>query len=506
LTDSLRSGDGAGASLPLRLKLLYSTGDLTTSIPLTIVMFFRFLFLTDIVGLGPGLAGWVVLAGRLWDAVNDPLIGQWADRIHSGHGRRRLLLLIGAVPLSLFFVMMWIVPGGIEAELALAIYFAFAFIAFDTMYTVVHIGYNALTPQLTRDYDERSSLNGYRMVFAIGGTLGALIFKTVLGWYVLDEALLYRILGIGLGLFCVAPPFVVFFITKNYASAEHEPPPQTPLSLRESLSHTLKNRPFWMVMGLYLFSWTTASIMASMLAFYVRYYMGLPEQADYVVLTAQFAAILLIPVTVALSRRFDKRRAFMIGCAWWVVVLLAIAGLGPDQIAMTYALAAASGLGIATAYVVPWSMIPDLIEIDQRETGRRREGSYYSFVAFFQKLATGIALWGVGQALDFTGYVTPLAESTKRAVREFGETIATAPAAVQLDAAARADLTGLVGALTALPAQSEATIVAFRLFMGPVPAALLVCAIVCAWSFPIDRESHQALVAELEGEAASAGG
>ncbi len=501
MTESAKATAGAAKALPARLKLLYSTGDLTTSIPLTIVMFFRFLFLTDIVGLGPGVAGWVVLAGRLWDAVNDPLIGQWADRIHSPYGRRRILLLAGAAPLGLFFVMMWFVPFQNGGELALAVYFAFAFIAFDTMYTIVHIGYNALTPELTRDYDERSSLNGYRMVYAIGGTLGALIFKTVLGWYVADEELLYRILGLGLGVFCIVPPLLVFFVTKNYASSEHETRSEGALSIRESLKHTLRNRPFWMVMGLYLFSWTTASIMASMLAFYVRYYMRLPGQADYVVLTAQFAAILLIPATVALSRRFDKRGAFMIGCLWWLVVLLAISGLGPDQIAMTYVLAAASGLGIATTYVIPWSMIPDLIEVDERETGLRREGSYYSFVAFFQKLGTGIALWLVGQALDYTGYITPLAEASKRSLRAFGEWVSAAPAISGVSSAGRNDIAGLIESLVALPAQPESTIEAFRLFMGPVPAILLVCAMLCAWRFPITRETHRALLKELSGEA-----
>lgn len=498
--DGLRRG-----ALSRRLKLLYSTGDLTTSVPLTIVMFFRFLFLTDIVGLGPGTAGWVVLAGRLWDAVNDPLIGQWADRIHSKFGRRRVLLLYAAVPLGVFFMLMWVSPfasdqfDGRYQDLVQAVYFAFAFIAFDTLYTVVHIAYNALTPELTRDYDERSALNGYRMAYAIGGTLGALILKTVLGWYITDAEQLYKILGVGLGLFCMVPPLIVFFVTKNYASGTDEAP-RAALSIRDALGHTLRNRPFWMVMGLYLFSWTTASIMASMLAFYVRYYMRVPDQADYVVLTAQFSAILCIPITVHLSTRFDKRRAFIAGCIWWIAVLLAISGLQSDQLGFAYALAAASGLGIATAYVVPWSMVPDLIELDQQATGLRREGSYYSFVAFFQKLGTAVALWAVGQALDASGYITPLTDNARQAAILLGERLAAAPA---LSGVARADLVGLVQALSGLPAQPESTLFAFRLFMGPVPAVLLLGAILCAYKFPITRDTHRAVLRELSGGASS---
>src|SRR5512139_416918 len=184
--------------LPRRTKLLFSTGDLSTSIPLAIIMFFQLYFLTDVVGLRPDLAGWAVGIGRIWDAVNDPLFGLISDRIRSRWGRRRVLLLFGAVPLGLSFMMMWIVPP--LSHTGLAVYYMLVFILFDTAFTIVHVGYNALTPEQTTDYDERSSLNGYRMVFSISGTLGAIILATVLGWFIADARLLFMILGIGLGL------------------------------------------------------------------------------------------------------------------------------------------------------------------------------------------------------------------------------------------------------------------------------------------------------------------
>ena len=83
--------------LPLRTKLLFSTGDLTTSIPLAILMFFQLYFLTDIAGLRPDLAGYAVGLPRIWDAVNDPLFGLISDRIRTRWGRRRVLLLFGSV-------------------------------------------------------------------------------------------------------------------------------------------------------------------------------------------------------------------------------------------------------------------------------------------------------------------------------------------------------------------------------------------------------------------------
>ena len=440
--------------IPLKKKLLFSTGDLSTSIPLAILMFFQLYFLTDVAGLRPELAANAVGIPRIWDAINDPLFGLISDRIRTRWGRRRVLLLFGSVPLGLSFIFMWLVPN--LNQVALATYYALAFIIFDTAFTVVHVGYNALTPEMTSDYDERSTLNGYRMVFSIAGTLGAIIFATVLGWYVTDARTLFTILGVGLGVVSMIPPLIVFRITQE-KSCEDLP---QPLPLKESLKQTLCNQPFRMVMGLYLLSWTTASILAAILVYYANYYLKVPEQANYFVLAAQGAAILFIPMWVWMAKKLDKRRAFIWGSLSWIVVLLGIYALGPEQLGLAYALAALSGSGIATAYVLPWAMVPDVVEHDQAKTGQRREGSYYAFASFFQKLATGASLWMMGMALAQTGYLTPPYSGP-------------------------------------LPVQPQSAVDAIRFFVGPVPAVLLIGAVIFAWRYPITRESHQATLEQL---------
>jgi len=441
--------------LSLRLKLLFSTGDLSTSIPLAILMFFQLYFMTDVAGLRPDLAGWAVGIGKIWDAVNDPLIGLLSDRIRSRFGRRRVALLFGAVPLGLTFMLMWLVPP--FGPVGLTLYYALTFILFDTVFTFIHVSYNSLTPELTSDYDERSTLNGYRMVFSIIGTLGTIILATVMGWFISDKRVLFAILGIGLGLVSILPPLVVFRVTK-----EHDRPLEgVGLTVKQAITETLSNRPFWMVMGLYLLSWTTASIMSAVLIYFANYYLRVPSQANYFILVAEGSAIVFIPFWVAVARKLDKRRAYILGSLTWVVILLAISAIRPDQVALAYVLAGLSGSGIATAYVLPWAMIPDIIEIDQAKTGERREGSYYAFASFFQKLATGAAVWGMGQALAYTRYITPTAGQP-------------------------------------LPVQPPAAVNAIRIFMGPVPAALLILSLLFAWRYRVTRESHQALVEELQ--------
>ena len=440
--------------LSLRKKLLFSTGDLTTSVPLALVMFYQLYFLTDIAGLRPDYAAWAIAAGRVWDAINDPLFGIISDRIRSRFGRRRVLLLFGAVPLGLAFMMMWIVPN--IGQGWLAVYYAVTFMLFDTCFTAVHVGYNSLTPEITEDYDERSSLNGYRMVFSIAGTLGAIILATLLSPSFEDPHQLFFILGVGLGAFSILPPLIVFGVTKEYkTNLEGEPLPAV-----KSIITTVKNKPFQKVMGLYLFSWTTASIMAAVLVYFANYYMGIPEQANYFVLAAQGAAIVFIPLIVFLSQKWEKRTVFIIGVVIWMVLLLVLSASRPDQVGLVYMLAALSGVGIATVYVVPWAMIPDIIEYDELETGQRREGSFYAFASFFQKLGTGAALWAMGQALALSGYITP-------------------------------------GTSGDLPVQPESAVMAIQLFMGLIPAILLAISVVFAWRYPITRDRHRELREQL---------
>ena len=441
--------------LSRRRKLLFSIGDLSTSIPLAILMFFQLFFLTDVAGLNPAYAAWAVGIPRIWDAINDPLFGLISDRIRTRWGRRRVLLLFGAVPLGLTFMLMWLVPSFGQAGLAL--YYAFVFILFDTVFTLVHVGYNALTPEMTSDYDERSSLNGYRMAFSIAGTLGAIILATVLGWYIADLQVRFAVTGVILGLLAMIPPLIVFRITRERPSDEL--PPSIPI--KTALVATLSNRPFRWVMGLYLLSWTTASILAAVLIYFANYYLRVPEQANYFVLIAEGAAILFIPFWVWVARRLDKRRAFILGAASWIVVLLAIAALQADQVMLAYLLAALSGSGIATAYVLPWAMVPDVIEyrpVADRRAPRR--------LLLRVRLLLPEAGDRRGAVDDGPGVRDQRATSRRRQP-------------------------------SALPVQPPAAVLAIRLFAGPVPAFLLVLAILCAWKYPITRASHQAMVEEL---------
>lgn len=437
------------------MKWLYGAGDLTTSAPLALISFFQLFFLTDVARLTPALAALPILLGKLWDAVNDPIVGILADRVTSKFGRRRVLLAAGAVPVGVSFMLMWLVPSW--SPTALVVYFTVVYVVFDTAFTVVHIAYNSLTPQLTSDYDEQSSLHGVRMFYSIAGSLLAIIIGTVLQWVIDDEGTVFRLLGIAVGAIIIVPPLIVLRVTRSHdVPGGGEQPP-----VLDGVRYVLRNRPFWLVMGIYLASWTAVSIVAADLVYFARYNLGVPEQANYYVLIAQGVALLFIPVTVLIARSREKRSAVLVGFTTMIPVLLAIGAMPAGRSAVVLVLSALLGLGIATAYVTPWSMIPDVIQWDARETGARREASYYAIVSFFQKTGTALALWVMAQALEYSGYVTPTA----------AEPIPTQPAE----------------ALTAI-----------RLFISVIPSVLLAVSLLFAVAYPISRENHLASAAAAD--------
>ena len=165
--------------LPVGVKLGYGVCDLGGNLFFTVIGFWLLNFLTDTVGLAAGLAGLTIAIGKIWDAVTDPMTGYLSDRTKSRLGRRRPWMLFGSVPLFLTMILMFTNPAlfagagwnPAEQQTFLFIWATVLFCLLCTAYTAVNIPYNSLTPELTQDYHERTSLNGYRFGFAVVGSL-----------------------------------------------------------------------------------------------------------------------------------------------------------------------------------------------------------------------------------------------------------------------------------------------------------------------------------------------
>ena len=157
--------------LSRRTKIIFGSGDFGFSLTTTLVGAYFAIFLTDVAGLAPAVAAAAIFIGRTWDYVNDPLVGYLSDRTRSRWGRRRPWLLFGALPFAAVFTLMWWKPP--LSGFALAAYYGAAYLIYDAGSTAVMMPYFALTPEITSDYDERTSLTSYRMFFSIAASLVA---------------------------------------------------------------------------------------------------------------------------------------------------------------------------------------------------------------------------------------------------------------------------------------------------------------------------------------------
>ena len=432
-------------------KIIYGAGDLGFSLTTTIIGAYFLFFLTDVVQIKPAVAGVAILIGKTWDYLNDPLIGHISDSTRSRWGRRRPFLLFGAIPFALAFIMMWYKPP-FTSNTALAIYYSAAYVVFDAAATFVYMPYFALTPELTEDYDERTSLTSYRMFFSIFGSLLAFTVPLmIVGTFTPENAARVLTMGIVFGIISALPLWLVFFNTKERESFSTQEKPK----IIPALKAAFKNRPFVFGAIIYLLTWICMDIIQAILLFFIKYVLRLEDQSDLIMALIFITAIFSLPLWEYASRKFGKRYAYAIGVAFWAVVQIALISVGASvAFSIIVILCVLAGIGVGAAHVLPWSILPDAIEWDEYHTGERHEGVFYSLITLMQKVASSIAIPLTAVMLEVTNYV---------------------PNAVQ---------------------QPNSAVLGIRLLMGPIPAILLTIAIIFAIKYPLDKERFTKIVKE----------
>jgi GPH family glycoside/pentoside/hexuronide:cation symporter len=462
--------------LSLPTKLAFGAGDLGPAITANIQVIFLLIFLTNVAGMSASLAGSILMIGKIGDAINDPFIGILSDRTQSPIGRRLPWLIYGAIPFGFFFILQWIVPRfssdpGMN-QWGLFWYYVAIAIVFNIFYTIVNLPYTALTAELTQDYDERTSLNSFRFAFSIGGSILSLIVALVIFSFVkTNSAQQYLVLAIICAVLSVLPLYwCVLGVRQRAIALERQRQQQvvddqsattTSLPYLQQLRIAFSNRPFLFVIGIYLFSWLAVQNTVSIIPFFIKSWMGLSDAVfTQVILAVQVTALAMLFVWSRVSQRIGKKAVYFMGMSLWIIAQFGLFFLQPGQIGWMYFLAVLCGFGVSTAYLIPWSMLPDVIELDELQTGQRREGIFYGFMVLLQKIGLALGLFLVGQILDAAGFI---------------ETVSGQPD----------------------PIQPESALNAIRVLIGPLPAIVLICGLVLAYFYPITREVHAQIVLKL---------
>ncbi len=455
------------------MKLLYGSGDWGISSIGMMRSIFYAIYLTDVVGLAPRLASFGALVGIVWDAVNDPIIGILSDHLHTRWGRRRPFLLWFAIPFGLSFIILWSAPNW-ENQIALLIYVTLSFMLADTLQTLISVPFLSLTPELTPDYDERTTLTSFRSFFQLTGALTVVVAAPAIVDIVLasggSQQQGFMLVGAIFGGIGAIPLLLIGIFVRETSTAEQI----ESIPFRETLKAAWQNIPFRYAVGIHMLNWSAVDMITVAFPYFLLYWVarGNLLASIHILgfdLAYEFAffgilmsvCIVCIPFWLWMAKWRNKREAYMLGMIFWVAVQLIIFTIQPGNTTYLLTIAALAGIGVSAAYTLPDSMFADVIEWDELRTRRRQEGIFYGIRTLIRKLTGALVIFITLQLLGWAGYVSP-----PKGTLQF--------------------------------TQTDSALHMIRLLVSPFGAMILCGTIFFAWLFPLSREKHARIQKLLE--------
>ncbi len=411
-------------------------------------------FYTDAVGVSMATFGLVSLLVRAADAFVDPLCGTWSDRTRTRFGRRRPWILVGGAMLALGVLWLYIPPR--VSGMGLTLWVTGGLVAFYVSWSVLTIPWRSLGPELTSDYDERTTMFGWRDGLVVLGCLVAaavpeLVIGPLIGSDGSPEGERSKFLAYA---WIVAPLLIVAAIVcfRGVPEAPAAMPvaPQTGGHF-SGARDALKNRPFRILLVAFSVAAFASNLPASLLPYYAKYVLG----SDHVVPIA-FAeyfviGLIALPLWIRFATRFGKRAAFITATAINIGAFSFVFFVGPGETGAYLAIVAISGIGGTASWtVLPNSMQADVFDYDELLSGQRREGQFMGLWSIADKLAQTVGIGVALPILDWAGYLPNVT-------------------------------------------QTETTLFTLRVLYVLVPVICNVLAILVVVAYPIDRARHAAI-------------
>lgn len=441
-------------------KIGYGLGDIFGGGSGTVISFYYLYFLTDVVRIAPALAGTVILISKIYDAITDPLEGIIADRTRTRLGRRRPYLLAG-IPLVFLSFFLLFYPVNFTSEMGRFGYVLASYLFFSTIVSIVMLSYNALHSELTLDYNERTSLSSIRIFFSTISSIICAVAPLEIVKVFADVRQGYIIMALAFGIFFAVPFIATVVATRERKEFQKKP---RPLNFRESFIVPFRNRTFIFSLMMYLLAFVAIDTVSSIIVYFMKYYLLRGSEANYVSGTLLVVQVISLPLFVWLSKKYSKPRAFLIGASLWVVMMALSVLITPGLPAFAiYVFAAIVGIGTGGVVVMMYAIFPDIPDVDELDSGQRREGIFSALVTFMRKLSSALAIFLVSQAIGLAGYIAPVQETVNGALK-----------------------------LVEQP-QPAAFITVLRVIFALAPILLVGGSVLFAWRYPLTPERHARL-------------
>lgn len=375
-------------NISLGEKVAYGGGDLASNLILVLTSTFVTFFYTDALGLNAAIIGSIMMFSRLADGFTDIFMGYIMDRTKSKHGKARPWMLWLGIPIAISTVLVFLVPN--IGETGKYIYVIITYNLVTTfLYTMINIPYGALTSLMTRDQNQRTIINIFRMVMAQVGSLVINAFTLPLinaiggssnqkSWIIVS--VIYGAIAAALFLTCFAK-------TKERVQISTEQ--KENIRLGESFRLIMKNNYWLMIVGIWVSMAVGMSMNMSVGTYYAKYILGNENLAGFISAVTIVPAIVCMPAIVPLIKKYGKRNIGLIGSIISLIAHLMIF-LNATNAAWLIVCSLFKGVGQAALTGTIFAMVADTIEYGQWKTGKRVEGMLYSSTTFGAKVGAGI--------------------------------------------------------------------------------------------------------------------
>lgn len=414
--------------IPFWTKLAYGFGSVAYGVKDGGLKYFLLLFYAQVIGVDARLVSLAILIALVADAFSDPIVGYWSDNLRSKWGRRHPFMYAAAIPISLSYYFIWNPPIG-WSEQALFWYIVVLAIVIRTFITFYETPSSALAPELTEDYDERSSLLSFRYYF--GWTGGNAM--TVMNFFVLFPLFAtaaisngqfnrdaYSTYGIIASLLIFTAIMVSSIGTHSRIPHLKGPPAKRSMTLGKifrEIFETLSSRSFLALFIAALLAFTASGLAAGLAFYFGTYFWNFsPVQLGMITAGVFVSAIIGAALAPVATRKFGKKRgAITIGLIAFLgaplPIFLRLLDLLPSNespfIFWFYLVTNTLDVGLIICFqILAASMVADLVEQSELKTGRRSEGLFFAASTFMRKFGEGFGIAVAGFVLATAGLAT----------------------------------------------------------------------------------------------------
>ncbi|XP_052256460.1 uncharacterized protein LOC127861822 [Dreissena polymorpha] len=457
----------ADEPLPLWRKLCFAVGGAPYQTTNTVINFFISIFLLEVAELEPYYVSIILFTGKAWDAVTDPTCGFLVHRTDTRFGKFRPWILFSAPFSCGAYFCLWYVPN-FSVEGKFAWYFCF-YCSFQMFLSGLHVPYTSMTMTVTSSQKDRDSVTAYRMVLeAVGVLVAVLVQGQLVAKYrktgdcgeageITEQMLKDEKWSYVLGAIIVVSAYLLCACTVFFGSKEK--PGFTTAETSGFFSgarQVITFKPYMLLCASFMFQSLAIAIVQGNLALYCTHAVDMSDQFSTIILVLLVTAILAMPLWQICVGKFGKKSTFAAGMILLIPALISLMYIPKGDKYVMYPVVVIAGVAVSVALLLPWSMLPDVIDEFYLQHGTRKESIFYSFYVFFNKLSMGVGL-GISQAvLGIGGYKT-------------GECVQ--PSSVGL---------------------------ALKMLMVPGPVVMTLVALVALWFYPIDESRRRHIKDEIK--------